>query len=120
MSKGTHPCFVNGCKNLGGSKENPISLFRFPAVISHKGEKMLELSTKRRTAWLAAVNRQKQPTQNSRVCQDHFINKRPAPMLLTSHPDWVPSLRLSETSGQDDGHDSNKKMERYIYNNSLI
>ena len=114
MGKGTHPCFVLGCKNLGGDKDNPISMFRFPAVVRHKSEHTFQLTTRRRAAWIVAVNRQKAPTNHSRVCEDHFINKGPALLEMVDDPDWVPSLLLgNEDAGANAKEKTRKPLNRY-------
>ena len=94
MSRGTIPCFVNGCLNRAGNKEDPKSFFRFPKVLIHQSEDVHELSAIRRSAWIKAVGRKREPSKYSRICEDHFIGKKPAKLQDMEHPDWVPTLLL--------------------------
>ena len=68
-----HTCFVNGCTNRSDGAGARTSFFAIPAVINHQGEQTKDLSTKRREAWLANINRKKSPSKYAKVCSDHFI-----------------------------------------------
>jgi hypothetical protein len=63
-------CFVNGCSSRADRDKQ--SFYSFPAIIKHQGEKTLDLSSRRRREWIAAVNRQKEPTKSSKICSAHF------------------------------------------------
>ena len=65
-------CFVPRCTRNCGPEDK--SYFRFPGIISHQGEETKELSSVRRAEWIAAVGREKLPTQHSFICSLHFIS----------------------------------------------
>ena len=117
MPRGTIPCFVHGCSNRAGDKENPRSFFRIPKILVHQSEEVKELSTKRRLAWIAALDRKRQPSIYSRICEDHFLGKKPAKLHETGHPDWAPSLLLKkeerdENTLDESMHKSQDKLKR--------
>ena len=71
-----------------------MSFFRIPAIIRHTDNRDLELSTKRRDGYLAAISRDDLTTEmldNSdyRVCSDHFVD--------FINPNWLPTLNLGQT-----------------------
>ena len=49
-------CCVYGCSNRSG-RDKDVRFFNVPSVISHQGEKTIELSVRRRNLWLANINR---------------------------------------------------------------
>ena len=87
-------CCVVGCANRHG-RDKGCSFFKIPKVITHQGEKARELSERRRTAWLAKINRKDWlPGPGSRVCSVHFVSSKPTSLFDETNPDWVPSLRM--------------------------
>ena len=51
-----------------------VSFYNIPAVIEHQGGKMFELSSKRRQAWIARINRKDWVSSKyARVYSDHFV-----------------------------------------------
>ena len=93
-------CAVLGCMNRSGKDKNKC-FFRLPSVVTHQGERTLELSKRRQVEWLAKIRRQDirpEKYANTRVCSDHFISGTPAALYDESNPDWAPSLHL--------GHDA--------------
>ena len=66
-------CCVIGCFSRGG-RDN-VAFHSIPSVIVHQGEKVRELSTKRRREWIAKINRKNwTPKKHSRVCSLHFLD----------------------------------------------
>lgn len=66
-------CAIIGCSNRSG--RDRCAFFRLPAVIKHQGQQMLEITTERRKAWLAAICRADLAVDklgNVFVCQKHF------------------------------------------------
>jgi hypothetical protein len=58
-------------------KDNGISFFHLPVVITHQGAETKSLSKKRQEVWLAKIKREdivKEQYYNVRVCSDHFIS----------------------------------------------
>ena len=65
-------CSVVGCGQLSDRDEG-VRFFRFPAKITHQGERTMELSEKR-SLWLARIHRDHfQPSDNTCVCSKHFV-----------------------------------------------
>ena len=105
-------CVVSGCSNR--QKKGGVSFFSIPGVIESQGAKTKELSSQRRTLWLARINRKNwSPSSSSRVCGDHFISGntfiyylailiiiaviyigRPSVLYNELNPDWAPSLNM--------------------------
>ena len=73
----------SGNKKRRKKDEKKISFFRIPAIIRHADNRDLELSTKRRDGYLAAISREgltAEMIENSdyRVCSDHFVTGKAA------------------------------------------
>ena len=106
-------CAVIKCGNRSG-RDKGKRFFRLPSVISHQGEKALELSGRRQREWLARIRRKDiRPDQyeNTRVCSDHFVSGSPSKLFDDSSPDWAPSLHLGYDSHESDCVDA--RSERY-------
>ena len=63
----------------------------------------LELSTKRRDGYLAAISRDDLTVdmlENSdyRVCSEHFVDGKPAKLYEYTKSNWLPSLNLGHPS----------------------
>ena len=99
-------CAVLKCGNRSG-RDKDKRFFRLPSVVTHQGEKALELSGRRQLQWLARIKRKNlRPEQypNTRVCSDHFVSGSPSALFDENNPDWAPSLNL--------GYDSEPSMDR--------
>ena len=93
-------CAVLKCGNRSG-RDKDKRFFRLPSVITHQGEKALELSGRRQLEWLARIKRKNlRPEQypNTRVCSDHFVSGSPSALFDENNPDWAPSLNLGYDS----------------------
>ena len=93
-------CAVLKCGNRSG-RDKDKRFFRLPSVITHQGEKALELSGRRQLEWLARIKRKNlRPEQypNTRVCLDHFVSGSPSALFDENNPDWAPSLNLGYDS----------------------
>ena len=104
-----HSCSVFGCRQRGGRDR---SFYSIPSVISHQGEKARELSSRRRTAWLASIRVKRsnwRPGSGACVCSSHFVSGKPAALFDETNPDWVPTVRMG-----DPGHESICRSDRYI------
>ena len=112
-------CCVFACTNRH-SKQESCNFFLVPKVIEHQELSAKELSEKRRTAWLAKINRKDWvPGPGSRVCSDHFISSKPAALFDQNNPDWVPTLKMGYSSGKPDcsrhqRHEERKKRAKDI------
>ena len=61
-------------------------------LITHQGEKALELSGWRQL-WLARIKRKNlRPDQytNIQLCSDHFVSGLPSALFDENNPDWAP------------------------------
>ena len=71
------------CAIIGCSKRSPrdkCHFYKLPAIITHQGQQMLEISTERRRAWLKAISRQDLTADklaNVFVCEHHFVGGMP-------------------------------------------
>ena len=99
-------CAAVGCSNRSGQGHNKdrkkVRFFRIPAIIRHTDKRDLELSTKRRNGYLAAISRDDltaEMLENSdyRVCSDHFVDGEPAKLYDFINPNWLPTLKLGHT-----------------------
>ena len=96
-------CAVVGCSNRSDREHKKdhkkVEFFRIPAIIRHTDKRDLELSTKRRDRYLAAISREDltaEMLENSdyRVCSDHFVDGEPAKLYDFANPNWLPTLQL--------------------------
>ena len=79
-----------------------ISFYRIPAVIRHTDKRDLELSTKRRDGYLAAISRDDLTVDmleksDYRVCSEHFVDGEPAKLYEFTKSNWLPTLNLGHT-----------------------
>ena len=68
-------CAIVGCSNRSG-RDN-VTFHRLPAVVKHQGPQMLEITSERRKAWLAAISREDlkgEKLKNVFVSSCHFVN----------------------------------------------
>ena len=92
-------CAVVGCSKRS-DRDKDVSFYRIPTIRTGRCERELELSTKRRAGFLAAISRA-DLTDNSidqaRVCSRHFISGKPASLHEQLHPDWLPTQNLGHS-----------------------
>lgn len=70
-------------------------MYCLPKVIANQCARTKELSEKRRSTWLARINRKDLKTLNNvRVCGRHFKTGRPAKLFDETNPDWAPNILL--------------------------
>ena len=119
-------CFINGCFNKD-DKKRKLSFYSFPNIsgrqhtptetgfMAERHAKEQKLLNERRSRWLTAINRKEPPSKSAKVCSDHFISGKPAPLWETTNPDWVPSLLLhsEDSTSQENLGAVEKKIERY-------
>jgi len=89
-------CAVIKCGSRSG-RDKSKRFFRLPSVITHQGERALDLSRRRQLEWLARIKRKNlRPEQypNTRVCSDHFVSGSPCALFDENNADWAPSLNL--------------------------
>ena len=75
-------CAIVGCSNRSGRDKvrfgrDKVTFHRLPAIVKHQGPQMLEITTERRKAWLAAISREDlkgKKLNNVFVCSCHFVN----------------------------------------------
>ena len=100
-------CAIKGCNNKSG--RDKVSFYRLPAVKTHEGPQMLEITTERRRAWLSAISREDlKNLENVYVCSNHFMQYRlvvacqylllilekPAYEISKHDVDWAPCKNL--------------------------
>ena len=67
-------CCVVDCCGIR-VKSSGVSFYKIPTIITSQGAKTLEITTRRRNAWLAKINRKKwSPSDNTRICSRHFFS----------------------------------------------
>ena len=91
-----------GIKDCSVSRKNTpkARFFKLPGVIKFD-QTSIDLSRKRRKAWLAKINRSdlteaqlSETNSTFRVCGKHFIKGQPSKLFESTDPDWAPSLEL--------------------------
>ncbi|XP_046632246.1 uncharacterized protein LOC124311917 isoform X2 [Daphnia pulicaria] len=91
-------CCVVGRGNRYNVRVKDISFFHYPKV-KVSGHPEHVVSKRRRLEWLKRTNlREKDVTQYSRVCSEHFVSGKPSYRWLTPDVDWAPSLNLEKNS----------------------
>ena len=109
-------CLFVDCHSRSG-RDRDVSFFRVPVIDKNHGEEAEELSTKRRTKWIAAISRDdltEQILKNNCVCSRHFVSSRPAKPWDKYKVDWVPTLNLGHTKrkAEDTGKAVQERAER--------
>jgi len=104
------------CGSRSG-RDKTKRFFRLPSVITHQGERALDLSRRRQLEWLARIKRKNvRPEQylNTRVCSDHFVSGSPCALFDENNPDWAPSLNfgLYESESMDSVEAKSGRYER--------
>ncbi|XP_038056994.1 uncharacterized protein LOC119728722 [Patiria miniata] len=93
-------CAVKGCRNRADPAVKR-GFFLFPKIRTRECRRTEEFSRRRRETWIARLDRKDwTPSQQSRVCSDHFVQGKPAGLFDTNNPDWAPSLKLAGESAQ--------------------
>lgn len=107
-----HHCCVIGCSNKRGRKKG-VTFHRIPAIIRNQGKKCQELSSKRRSRWIAAIKREQwMPNELTRLCSEHFTSGKPASLYDTTNSDWVPHLNMGYERHIPDEARHNRFLER--------
>ena len=109
-------CLFVDCHSRSG-RDRDVSFFILPVIDKNHGAEAEELSTKRRTKWIAAISRDdltEQILKNNRVCSRHFVSSRPAKPWDKYKVDWVPTLNLGHTKrkAEDTGKAVQERAER--------
>lgn len=92
-------CAVVGCSKRS-DRDKDVSFYRIPTIRTGRCERELELSTKRRAGFLAAISRADltgNSVDQARVCSRHFISGKPASLHEELHPDWLPTQNLGHS-----------------------
>ena len=108
-------CAVLKCGNRSG-RDKDKRFFRLPSVITHQGEKALELSKRRQLEWLARIKRKNLRSEqylNTRVCSGHFVSGSPSALFDENNPDWASSLNLGY-EGMDSIEAKSGRYERAV------
>ena len=94
-------CVIIGCSKRTG-RDKDVKFYRIPTVrTSRPDPREVELSTKRRQGYLAAISRPELTTtelEESRICSRHFVFGKPASLFDECHPDWLPTLNLGHST----------------------
>ncbi|XP_003449413.4 uncharacterized protein LOC100695668 [Oreochromis niloticus] len=99
-------CCVIGCNvrshdRQGNKLGNGLSFHSFPTWRQHEGDKVSDVTKRRRLAWIGAVRRADiQFSSIPRyllVCSRHFHSGKPAYEMDETNPDWVPTLHMGHS-----------------------
>ena len=104
-------CAVVGCSKRS-DRDKDVSFYRIPKIRTGRGKQELELTTKRRTGFVAALSREDLTSSGldqARICSRHFICGRPASLYDELNPDWLPTQNL----GHNKRNESVLSTERY-------
>ncbi|XP_065340110.1 uncharacterized protein LOC135939573 [Cloeon dipterum] len=91
-------CAFTHCRNSTTTRPSKRT-FTLPTILLHQGEDDRKISSDRRAAWLAIINRKdikdgSRSMNNIRVCEDHFLGKKPSYYRDVTNVDWKPSVNL--------------------------
>ena len=92
-------CVIVGCAKRS-NRNKDVSFYRIPSIRTGRGKQELELTTKRRTGYIAAVSREglcENALNQARACSRHFISGKPASLYDELNPDWLPTQNLGHT-----------------------
>ena len=65
-------CAVIGCSKRS-NRDKGVRFFVIPTVVVHQGDRIRELTQRRRDLWLSRLHRENfKPTGNTRICSVHF------------------------------------------------
>lgn len=70
------PSFCSVVNCAARFERDRVRFFRFPAILTHRGDKLNALSVERRDAWIEALNRgslNETRLKYGRVCSRHFL-----------------------------------------------
>ncbi|XP_065068781.1 uncharacterized protein LOC135694051 [Rhopilema esculentum] len=84
-------CLMVNCHSRS-VRDNLISFYRVPAVITNQGESTEELLIERRRRWLS-----ENLIKSGRVCSRHFVQGKPAASWDKWNVDWVPTVELGHS-----------------------
>ena len=89
-------------------------------MITDRGPKVEQLSTRRRKEWLTKINRKNWvPTSYACVCSIHFIGGIAADLLDDTNPAWIPTIMMGYTTKEGDlGRYNRYKRRREQQDNS--
>lgn len=102
-------CSVANCKNRSRTSGRPdinsvenAKFFRLPKIITNQCQRTRELSEKRRSLWIARINRpEMNPNDHVRVCSAHFVTGLPSALFDDSSPDWAPSVDMGSPGNRN-------------------
>ncbi|KAK5639648.1 hypothetical protein RI129_012140 [Pyrocoelia pectoralis] len=80
-----------------------------------KRGRILEERVKRREYWIQALHRAdltETKIKNMRICSDHFLSGKPAEFGDTSHPDYIPRLKMGYKTTNSSAHSVGSRYER--------
>ena len=89
-------CAIVGCSNRSDDGSG-LSFYGIPTVTDRYGKAELELCTKRRDGFLAAISREDLDMtmlHKYKVCEIHFHSCEPAYFYNTTASNWLPTLNL--------------------------
>ena len=86
-------CVVIGCSKRS-DRDSGVSFYRIPDVIRDKGELELELSSRRKDCYLAAISRKDLDINNLHLLEAF---SGPAQLYDRTNPDWLPTLNLGHS-----------------------
>ena len=90
---------------LGYSKrsgrDKDILFYRLPKLIVRKGQKIEQLSRRRREGFTSAADLTESILNNDRICSRHFLSGKPSSLEDELNPDWLPTQNLGFSKTQD-------------------
>lgn len=107
-------CAVVGCSKRS-DRDKDVSFYRIPTIRTGRGKRELELTTKRRTGYVAAISRGglcESALNQARICSRHFISGKPASLYDDLNPDWLPTQNLGHSKCSKRALVSSERYER--------
>ena len=97
-------CVVLGCSKRSG-RDKDVSFYRLPKIIVRKGQRIEQLSRRRREGFISAISRAdltEKILSNDRICSRHFLSGKPASLEDELNPDWLPTQNLGNSKTRTD------------------
>lgn len=93
------PSFCSVVNCAARYERDRVSFFRFPAVLTNRGDKLNALSVERREAWIKALKRgplSETQLNNGRVCSRHFLTGNRRYRNVLGYPvNWPCFLKMA-------------------------
>ncbi|KAK4886985.1 hypothetical protein RN001_003256 [Aquatica leii] len=88
--------------------------FALPSENDNRG-RVIEERVRRRQAWLQSLHRcdlTASKIKYMKICSDHFLSGKPAPLGNVNNPDYVPHLKMGYKTNKSSSHAAAQRYAR--------